>query len=529
MIGLSCAGCAEDSSPGRSSGGSSSGGADASGEPLDNVTDLGAIGANATVGLEWTAVRGAESYDVYWSASPRVTPETGNRLSVASPNLVHRSLDNGATYYYRVRAVRGGEQSTPSPEVSAVPGGEWALEEYGNGLVMDVRGEQLAPRIELAKRIHVLLFAEGYTEADLSILHDVESHEGSRENDVDRWLDLVFGIEPYAALRQAFVVWYLPRSSISHIGAGNTAFQVPIDFSGSSPAMGSVQPMGETARLAWEAIAQFPYAATDFSGGGFGSSRSNVAAFLIFDPERRRAGVNGLALALQNPTDTGQRIGTGFGVGPAHEFGHALSGLRDEYLEDDNMPPPSWTEKSNVAGTWQCAEVPWRHLLAGGDINPAQPDLVGAFGRERHGYHSELLCLMNGVHDNALYYGGDGLLRVDDRMCNFCREVTALSIYQRASMLDATLAGVETWKNEYRAGYYQQFPFVVPDLVPQTNDVNDPSAGSAVYEPCSAVSAAGRELAAPEGAPEAMRAAQPSTAAAPRRRGCVIEDLPPAP
>ncbi len=69
------------------------------------------------------------------------------------------------------------------------------------------------------------------------------------------------------------------------------------------------------------------------------------------------------------------------------------------------------SDTSNVVATNVCAELPWQHLLAGGTINPDVEQLVGAFGTSTHGYHSELVCLMNGTHDNANYYGGDGLLR----------------------------------------------------------------------------------------------------------------------
>jgi hypothetical protein len=209
----------------------------------------------------------------------------------------------------------------------------------------------------------------------------------------------------------------------------------------------------------------------------------------MFEPERGRAGVSGRATSLRDPMNTQQRVSACFGVGHAHEFTHAFSSLRDEYLEDDGDAPAQSSDTSNVVGTSACGQVPWRHLLAGGSINPAADELVGAFGRPQHGYHPELLCLLNGTHDNAAYYGGSGLLRVEDRMCNFCREMTALRVYQRAGVVASGANGVQAWTAEYRAPFFSRHPFVVPAVVPQTNDPRNPAAGTPVYEACTAASA----------------------------------------
>ena len=311
-------------------------------------------------------------------------------------------------------------------------------------------------------------------------------------NDVDRWVDLVFGIEPYRAYRQAFMVWYLPRASNAHLG-GDTAFQVPVTTEGSSLGVGQVQADGETATRAWAALGAFPFPPTDFSGGGSGSVRNVTAAFLMFDENRGRAGVSGRSTSLRNPAVSSQRLPSAFGVGHAHEFTHAFSALRDEYLEDDNSAPTNASATSNVVGSPACGTLPWAHLLTGSAINPNQGDLVGAFGRPQHGYHSELLCLLNGTHDNAAYYGGDGLLRVEDRMCNFCREITAFRIFQRSGVLASGDAGFSTWTSGYRAAFFTRFGFSVPAVVPQTNNVRNPAQGMPVYEACTAAASAPAE------------------------------------
>jgi hypothetical protein len=467
-------------------GGSGGGGMAGSGGAPPGAFDLTAIGANTTVGLEWNAIAGAESYNVYWSASAGVTKETGQRVSVAAPNWVHRGLTNGSAVHYIVTSVSGGSESSPSSEASATPAGEWVLEEFGTGITLDVRTGSTLTKIPIEKRLHILLFGEGYTAADLSVLHAVASHDSNRTNDVDRWVDLVFGIEPYRTFRQAFVVWYLPRASGAHIG-GDTAFDVPVI---SGPGIGQVTADGETARQVWEAINAFPYPPTDFGGPNSGTARNIVTPFMMFDPARGRAGVSGRATSLRNPANTAQRVSASFGVGHAHEFTHAFSSLRDEYLEDDNTAPTQWTGTANVVGSNSCSELPWQHLLAGGAINPGRDQLVGAFGRAQHGYHSELLCLMNGTHDNAAYYGGDGLLRVEDRMCNFCREITAFRVYQRAGVLASGDAGFTSWTGEYRSTFYARFPFSVPAVVPQTNNPRNQAQGTPVWEACSGASTA---------------------------------------
>ena len=490
------------------SGGSGAAGGGGSGGGPSSEMNLSALGANTSVGLEWNAVQNADSYNVYWAASPGVTPQTGQLLTAAAPNLVHRGLTNGTPYHYVVTAVTGGVESAPSQEQSATPSGEWVLEEFGTGIVEDLRTGGPAGRIPIAQRLHVLLFAEGYTAPDLDQLHSLAGHDSERDNDVDRWVDLVFSIEPYRSFRQAFSVWYLPRASEAHIGSANTAFQVPVDTSSSFPGVGSIQQDGETAARAWQAISAFPFPPSDFAGPSNGTARNLVAAFMIFDPGRGRASVSGRATSLRNPADSAQRISAAFGVGHAHEFTHAFSSVRDEYLEDDNSAPTNWSGTSNVAGTSSCALLPWSHLLEGGAFNPSRGELVGAFGRPQHGYHSELRCLMNGTHDNALYYGGNGLLRVEDRMCNFCREISAFRVHQRSGLVASGNTGFDAWVNDYRTPFFSQHPFFVPAEVPQTNDE-----GTSFYEACTAAG------------DRRSSVASVSPALADRRRaGCVLDE-----
>lgn len=450
---------------------------------FDAMLTVTAVAANQSVGVEWNAVEGATSYKVYFAEGAAATSASMS-AEVMAPRaaFVHRALKNASAYHYAVSAVVGGMESKLSADVAATPTGEWVLEELGDGQIDDVSTGKLAPRIPLAKRVHVLLFADGYTAADLPKLHSHADHSDKRSGDVDAWVDYVFSIAPYKDFREAFAVWYLPRASATHFDGADTAFMVPV----TAAATGSVSGTGETATRAWQAIGLHPVPPTDFSATGFGSVRTHVASFLLFDAARGRAGVSGLALALRNPAQSSQRIASAFGVGHAHEFTHAFSSLRDEYVELDNSAPTNTTETSNVVAANSCSSLPWQHLLSGGAYNASTESLVGAFGTPEQGYHSELICLLNGTHDNAAHYGGNGLLRDDDRMCNFCREVTAYRIHSRAGILSDDAAGFTSWKASYRAKFFERFPFQVPAVVPQTNNVQNPAQGMPIYEACSA-------------------------------------------
>ena len=82
----------------------------------------------------------------------------------------------------------------------------------------------------------------------------------------------------------------------------------------------------------------------------------------------------------------------------------------------------------------------------------------------------------------------DFLLRVEDRMCNFCREIATFRVLQRGGILDGEDA-FDVWVADYRAAFFERFGFAVPDPVPQTNDVDDPASGTPIYEDCTATAA----------------------------------------
>ena len=92
---------------------------------------LGVPAVSATAGgagthqitLNWGAVSGATTYNVYWSTTPGVIKANGTEIVGAMPPFTHTGLTAGTTYYYVVTAVSGtteGAASGPSGGISAV-------------------------------------------------------------------------------------------------------------------------------------------------------------------------------------------------------------------------------------------------------------------------------------------------------------------------------------------------------------------------------------------------------------------------
>jgi hypothetical protein len=432
---------------------------------------LTALAANTTVGLEWPRVRGATGYRVYASTTAGVTPQNGPAIDVAGPTYVDRGLVNGMQYHYVVSALLASGEGPASPEASATPAGEWVLEALGSGDFEDIVSGARVPRIPIEKRVHIVLLPEGYLDSELATFHDAAQHDLDMPgNDVDRWQAELFGIEPYTSFRDAFVVWFLPRASSAHIGEGTTAFGDDIDVA-SGPLWSALDASGSDA---------FPFPPTT-------TTLNYLAAFLLFDPARGRAGVSGHTGSCPNPMMQSLRIGCSFGIGHAHEFTHAFAQVADEYMENDNMPRDSG-EATNVIASNACADLPWAHLLEGGGINDT-PQLVGAFGRPERGFHSELQCLMNGTHDNGQYWCAatddayTTLTLRPDRLCNWCRELTAYHVFRRTGLLPQS-DPFATWKGTYRMPFWNRHPFFVPAVVPQTLQCNRNGPDMPVYEAC---------------------------------------------
>jgi hypothetical protein len=200
----------------------------------------------------------------------------------------------------------------------------------------------------------------------------------------------------------------------------------------------------------------------------------------VLDPRSGRPGFSGRSVVVEDPRDPRRRVSVALALDRAHEFGHAFARLVDEYLDDDDPPAAPAARRasrspwvSNVAPSRRCDDLPWRHLLHGAGLNTTR-QLVGAFGTPAHGFHPELRCLMNGTHDNAGHYGGDGALRSRGRLCNYCRELTAFRILERTNVLPDPGTSFGVWIAQYRAPFYARFGVSVPDRVPQINSAGEP-------------------------------------------------------
>ena len=99
------------------------------------VTGLNLTPLVQGVQLSWNAVNGADSYNLYWSTSSGVTPQTSTRITaVTSPHTVS-SLTVGTAHYFVVTAVNAGGEGQASAEVSATPGAPlagWSAQELIN-------------------------------------------------------------------------------------------------------------------------------------------------------------------------------------------------------------------------------------------------------------------------------------------------------------------------------------------------------------------------------------------------------------
>ncbi|MCB1175870.1 MAG: fibronectin type III domain-containing protein, partial [Leptospiraceae bacterium] len=80
-----------------------------------------ASGVYQAVELQWSAVAGASTYNLYWSTSANPSIANANKIENVSSPYVHGGLTNGTNYYYIVTAVSGSTQSNPSTSVGATP------------------------------------------------------------------------------------------------------------------------------------------------------------------------------------------------------------------------------------------------------------------------------------------------------------------------------------------------------------------------------------------------------------------------
>ncbi|WP_254839628.1 carboxypeptidase-like regulatory domain-containing protein [Natronomonas marina] len=67
------------------------------------------------VEVSWAEVDAATSYDLYWSTSQDVSPDTGTRIADVGTPFAHAGVETGTTYYYVVTARNCAGESGASP------------------------------------------------------------------------------------------------------------------------------------------------------------------------------------------------------------------------------------------------------------------------------------------------------------------------------------------------------------------------------------------------------------------------------
>ncbi|HAP43373.1 MAG: hypothetical protein A2087_06145 [Spirochaetes bacterium GWD1_61_31] len=166
-----------------------------------------------------------------------------------------------------------------------------------------------------------------------------------------------------------------------------------------------------------------------------------------------------------------------------HEFCHSFAYLNDEYIGTAG----SWARADrgdwaalfdadffpamhNVSRTPVSGNLPWQHLVPGGNLNPGSASLVGRLwlggeGAEFGAWHSQATCLMNGGHANwDLARAQRGAwLRDPDNLCLWCQELTAAWLWFLGGGLgdipagDVAAAGEAMWQRWVlgRANWYR--------------------------------------------------------------------------
>ncbi|MBN1524318.1 MAG: DEAD/DEAH box helicase family protein [Spirochaetales bacterium] len=80
------------------------------------------------------------------------------------------------------------------------------------------------------------------------------------------------------------------------------------------------------------------------------------------------------------------------------------------------------------------------------------------------------LVIVDECHQgSAKVYGGNGNLRVTDRLCNWCREITVFRLYERLHVFNDPATAFASWIKGYLLKFYRKFGFMVPGVVPQVN------------------------------------------------------------
>ncbi len=107
-------------------------------------TGFTAVPGDGKVTLSWNLASDlTTSYCLYWSTSPGVTKNSGNKIALGQlvQNYLHENLTGGTTYYYVITETLNGTEGAESSEVSATPPYSTSITRYAaNGSFAWQRG-----------------------------------------------------------------------------------------------------------------------------------------------------------------------------------------------------------------------------------------------------------------------------------------------------------------------------------------------------------------------------------------------------
>lgn len=351
---------------------------------------------------------------------------------------------------------------------------------------------------------------------DIVLLGDGYRDRSEFETQLSSWIVAFFQVTVYEAFRGAFRIRAVFRKSAQRVSsARDSHYHVPANSSGSAlSSSGSWWNGSASADVEFRTRVQddmalvgfnparYP-AALDVSDGGtvIHNELANMLSGCVVSMLARTASssnTSGFTRAVN--LSSNQVLNVAFGASALHELGHAFAYLEDEYIDGRltrasrrNPAALSLFTLSNLSFSPRIDQVPWLHLspwgrvrrqAAGSDPSP----IVGWAWRggesDRHVWHSEYNCLMNGTHDNYLFtsvasadptanadgsYSDDNgaNLRSPTRYCLWCQEIVTARILEKTGQLarpgdptdinDVGRTYHERWLSTWRDRYWQFF------------------------------------------------------------------------
>ena len=124
---------------------------------------LSATAATGQIGLSWTAVSDADTYQlIVWTEAQDAWIRTGDPLTSTTTSYTHSGISSGRTHYYRVRAAVNGTTGAWSNTISSVPGTS-----YIPGLVAKAGTAEVEltwNEVSGAGGYHIIMWTTGQTE-----------------------------------------------------------------------------------------------------------------------------------------------------------------------------------------------------------------------------------------------------------------------------------------------------------------------------------------------------------------------------